>query len=413
MKMKSVAAFHAMVLLSASAFGQATTHQSTVTAVSGESWLHHLHRPFGESSMGKTWYLGPSSNPDIPPPSLASASSSRAVVALRGADLYRLNCQGCHGESGQGAPPEIASLINPIRSTSPALVAQRMQEVGMAMTRREAAEMASQSQAALLNRLHHGGKDMPSFQQLSEPEIASLIAYLKLLAEVPGAAHQQIAIRETPARIGELIAKSTCHTCHDATGANPMPAELSEGTIPPLSVLPERVNQQQLVRKVTMGAPVLDATVSPYRGRMPVFRYLHQNEAADVYAYLKLYPPQAEIEEASTTAPITRAYLPENLIAQPIPDPPPAPDPFASVDPAFLLMGSMSFTFILLTAGGFITIHEFRKFAHQTSSSLSKPNDTLPVTNWGKVEVLLDCPAASLESADSESVNWMEERKIS
>ncbi|MGC2018244.1 MAG: hypothetical protein WA657_20585, partial [Candidatus Acidiferrales bacterium] len=31
----------------------------SITAVEGESWIRHLHRPFAETSMGKTWELGP------------------------------------------------------------------------------------------------------------------------------------------------------------------------------------------------------------------------------------------------------------------------------------------------------------------------------------------------------------------
>jgi hypothetical protein len=34
---------------------------SAPTAVSGESWLNHLHRTFDETSMGKTGQLGPPS----------------------------------------------------------------------------------------------------------------------------------------------------------------------------------------------------------------------------------------------------------------------------------------------------------------------------------------------------------------
>jgi hypothetical protein len=36
-----------------------------------------------------------------------------------------------------------------------------------------------------------------------------------------------------------------------------------------------------------MGSPP-----TPYRGRMPVFVYLSQDEAAEAYMYLLLYPPQ-------------------------------------------------------------------------------------------------------------------------
>src|SRR6202051_4777666 len=35
------------------------TKDVQVTGVAGESWLTHLHRTFGETSMGKTGRLGP------------------------------------------------------------------------------------------------------------------------------------------------------------------------------------------------------------------------------------------------------------------------------------------------------------------------------------------------------------------
>src|SRR5271169_1057829 len=90
----------------------------TVTDVEGESWLNHLARSFNDTSMGKTGRLGPA-------PALmgeeAGLSQSEVnlllaptTVTLHGADLYRLDCQGCHGEAGLGAPPEINSVINQI-----------------------------------------------------------------------------------------------------------------------------------------------------------------------------------------------------------------------------------------------------------------------------------------------------------
>jgi mono/diheme cytochrome c family protein len=148
---------------------------------------------------------------------------------------------------------------------------------------------------------------MPSFHHLSEAEIHSLVAYLNQLAGVPGAEKEQVAIQEPHARVGELIVKSTCHVCHDATGLNPTPVQLLDGTIPPLNALPVRVNQAQLARKVTSGAPVIMGTPSSvYRGRMPVFSYLHENEAADVYEYLTQYP-STESAIFSQTAQTTRS----------------------------------------------------------------------------------------------------------
>jgi hypothetical protein len=131
-----------------------------VTDVEGESWLDHLARNFNDTSMGKTGRLGP------PPDEFAGdgphmhtellLARAPQTVTLHGADLYRLNCQGCHGESGLGAPPEINSVVGPVRATSVTLVMQRMKDVGMDITPANASEMAHQSRKALLVRLHKG-----------------------------------------------------------------------------------------------------------------------------------------------------------------------------------------------------------------------------------------------------------------
>src|SRR5271157_5708908 len=281
-----------IVALTSSFFAQTAGNQATqVTSVGGESWLTHLHRTFDETSMGKTGRLGP---PSVAPgPEFArwqmgmTPEPANATVTLQGSDLYRMNCRGCHGEAGLGAPPEINSVINPVRAGSTTLVMERMKKTGMSMSYAEATTLAKQSQDAVIERLHKGGKDMPPFSHLSEPEIRSLVAYLKQLADVPGAGAEQLAVRETPARVGEYIVKSTCHICHSASGPNPDLQQLADGAIPPLSALTSRVNQAQFVRKVTRGAPIAMGTPPlACRGRMPVFYYLSEEEAADVYLYL-------------------------------------------------------------------------------------------------------------------------------
>ena len=282
--------------LLSSSLGQSASNDAVrVTAVEGESWLNHIHRTFDETSMGKTGHLGP------PAPMPGEDSSdwrlgvwsgfTAQTITLRGRDIYRLNCQGCHTESGQGAPPEINSVINPVRSTSVAVIMEQMKQRGMEMSHSDAATLARQSNEALLQRLHQGGHDMPSFSHLSDAEIRSLMAYLRQLAGVPGAEKEQITITEGPSRVGEYVVKSTCHICHAAAGPNPDPEQISEGTIPPLSTLTRRTSLPQFVRKVTLGAPIAMGTPPlPCRGRMPVFDYLSQNEAADAYLYLTLYP---------------------------------------------------------------------------------------------------------------------------
>lgn len=290
-----------LFVLASSLSGQTIgTKDVPVTAVQGESWLRHLHRSFDETSMGKTWDLGPA--PPMPgeeapkwEPRL-SAGFPVQIVTLHGSDLYRLNCLGCHGESGIGAPPEINSVINPVRATSVAVILERAKKTGQDMSRADAAVLARQAKALLIERLHKGGVNMPPFPHLSDPEIRSIVAYLEELSEVPGAERNQVAVRESPYRVGEHIVKSTCHICHGAEGPNPDPRQIAEGAIPPLSTLTTRTSLPDFIRKVTrgatinMGGPPMSYRDS-YRGRMPVFHYLSEDEAADAYLYLTLYPP--------------------------------------------------------------------------------------------------------------------------
>ena len=177
----------ALASLKLQASGASASAQNTdlaVTATSGESWLNHVHRSFGDTSMGKTGRLGP------PPPAegqvaagwqFGLAPPSNQALELHGSDLYRLNCQACHGEAGLGAPPEINSVINPVRATSVPLILDRMKKSGLDMTPTAAEELAKQSQDALVQRLHIGGKDMPPFPHLSEPEVRAIVAYLKTI----------------------------------------------------------------------------------------------------------------------------------------------------------------------------------------------------------------------------------------
>jgi mono/diheme cytochrome c family protein len=271
------------------------TKDVPVTAVQGESWLSHLHRPFAESGMGRTWELGPPPpEPWEAPPSWElklSPNFLTPVATLHGSDLYRMNCQGCHKADGEGLPPEINSVINPVRATSAVILMARLKAAGREMSRKDAVEIAKQSMDLLLQRLHNGGEEMPK-PNLSEAEIHSLVVYLEQLADIPGAETKQIEVKVSAYRVGEHIVKSTCHICHSTTGPNPSPQQISNGSIPPLSILTKRVGMSGFVRKVTEGAPIMMGMPAMYhRGRMPVFVYLSEDEAADAYLYLTLYPP--------------------------------------------------------------------------------------------------------------------------
>ncbi len=351
-----------------------------VTVVAGESWLNHLNRPFNETSMGKTGHLGPP--PPVPGEETAgwqpglSSSAAPQTVTLHGADLYRLNCQGCHGESGQGAPPEINSVINPVRATSVARVMERMKTVGMDISRGDAVKLAQESNKALLQRLHNGGQNMPPFPHLNEAEVHSLVAYLKQLAGVPGAEREQVAVRESPVHVGEHIVKSTCHTCHSASGPDPSYQQVLDGAIPPLNTLTARKSRPAFIQKVTHGAPILMGTPpSLYRGRMPVFYYLSEEEAADVYLYLALYPPSESASLDTTIAlsqqdppagggtPPPQKILSASLVPANQPMEVQKPDTGPDLQTVAVLSGVGLFIVLLLAGGLGFTVHEFKRLS--------------------------------------------------
>jgi hypothetical protein len=94
-------------------------------------------------------------------------------ITLHGSDLYRLSCQGCHGELGHGAPPEINSISGPVQATSVAATTERMKKAGRELSRSDVTVLAKQSKGLLLQRLHVGGEHMLP-PTLSEAEIRSL-----------------------------------------------------------------------------------------------------------------------------------------------------------------------------------------------------------------------------------------------
>ena len=263
--------------------------------VEGQSWLIHLQMPLQQTSMGKTGTWGPAAyqeqkaqprKPNLPPDVF-----SRTMI-LRGADIYRLDCQSCHRVDGGGAPPEVNSLIDPVRATSAELIMRRMAKVGAPMEAKAARLLASQAETSLLQRINHGGEKMPPFPDLDNVEVQALVAYLKQLTGIPGAENHQLRVEEPVARVGEHLVKGTCHICHSATGPVPTPQELLDGAVPPLANLTQSKTLLDFVTKVTEGAPIAMGTIrQQYRGRMPAFYYLRNEEAAAAYLYLSLYPP--------------------------------------------------------------------------------------------------------------------------
>ena len=290
----------AVAVCAVSVFATLSGYAQVVTPVSGESWLDHLGRRFGETSMGRSSGVygpaapSPSDWPQAHPRLPVSENFTAQPTKLYGKDLFRMKCQACHGPEGKGAPPEINSVIDPVRATSAEMYVARMKKVGMDVSMSDAQKLAKQAEGTLLKRLRAGGTDMPSPNPyLTEAEVRSLYAYLRQLAVIPGAEKHQVAVVESPLRVGEHIVKSTCHICHGSVGHNPDARQLLNGDIPPLSSLTQRVSVNEFVTKVLRGAPVLEGSPAiPVRGHMPAFNFLAPDEVADVYLYLTRFPPQ-------------------------------------------------------------------------------------------------------------------------
>ncbi len=266
-----------------------------VTPVSGSSWLEHLRISFDRTSMGRM-------GQNTPPPTiryepkwnqLAGSEDLNERFVLSGSDLYRLDCESCHQPDGRGSPPEIHSLIEPVQATSAAFMEQRMKAMGRPISAAMARDMAAAGEAAIRTRLLKGGEKMPAFDHLQGAEVDALLAFLRELAGVPGAASQQIRIAESYTRVGEHLVKGTCHICHDATGPGTNPEALLRNELPALASFPREKTIFFVMQKARQGAPVAMGPLHEVSGgRMPVFSYLTDDEVAAAYLYLIIYPPR-------------------------------------------------------------------------------------------------------------------------
>jgi len=292
--------------------GQASaTNAPAVTPVAGPSVLHRLGLTIEETHMGQNGGSGGPPETARSEPALAETGQMGGLIreffnrfrrnedtsgplnqafTLTGADLYRLNCRSCHGAEGQGAPPEIPSYMDAVRGSSAALIRKRLEARGAPVDNAFVAELAKGGEQDLRDRLAHGGKRMPAFQHLAGREVDALLYYLRQQAGVPEATGPDLDVTESVARVGEHLAKGTCHICHDATGPGSGNMMMMRGVIPSLASFPEEKSPDDLIRKVRYGASGMMGMMGD--GRMPVFPYLTDEEIVAAYLYLENYPPQ-------------------------------------------------------------------------------------------------------------------------
>ncbi len=209
---------------------------------------------------------------------------------LSGSDLYRLSCQSCHGPKGEGKPPEIKSLIGPVQGTSQAFIEERMKKMGHSIGTEMARQLAAEADSSLRERLDKGGEKMPPFRHLNGEERDALLAYLRMLAGIPGGEARPMLVTESVARVGEHLVKGTCHVCHDATGPGGGHMAMMQGIIPSLASFQNEKTMQDVVRQVEQGSMPM---MSMMGGQiMAAYPYITEDEAAAAYLYLVKYPPE-------------------------------------------------------------------------------------------------------------------------
>jgi hypothetical protein len=118
---------------------------------------------------------------------------------------------------------------------------------------------------------------------------------------------------------------------------------------------------------------------SLYRGRMPVFYYLSEEEAADVYLYLTLYPPSESASLDTTIAlsqqdppagggtPPPQKILSASLVPANQPMEVQKPDTGPDLQTVAVLSGVGLFIVLLLAGGLGFTVHEFKSLSAKSS----------------------------------------------
>ena len=253
----------------------ATPGAAPATPATGPSWLDRLGRNFDKSALGRVGALGPSEqDPELAAPAPKDGGWLRNGFEVRGADLFRFTCRSCHGAGGRGMAPEILPLVNLVRATS----ADWQKQLGAG-----AADRAKLADKLLQHQITAGGRSMPGFDFLAKDESEALLGYLEHLATIADPKHSDRTLQIPVDRVGELIVKGTCQTCHEAspaTGKRP-----TESMIPPLSGMTASHSTKEFV------AGSRHRGQAGLKGKGPAVTYLRDQELEAAYFYLTAYPP--------------------------------------------------------------------------------------------------------------------------
>jgi len=269
-----------------------------VEPVVGSSLLGRLRVGFDGSAFGRVGSIG--SLPAAARQGLGAGQPNEATgdwlqggFQLSGSDLYRINCRSCHGRGGEGLPPVIPAITDPVRASSPELVAQRMAARGRTIPTAVAERLAARAELGIRHRLLAGGQVMPPFVHLAADEVDALLGYLEVVVGASKTEAAELRVDLQAARVGEHVIKANCQVCHDSTDAISRRRPPADRDLPSLAAMTQRYAVWEFVRKVREGSPAADGR----RGRMPRFNYLSPAELAASYVYLTAFPPVATTME--------------------------------------------------------------------------------------------------------------------
>lgn len=171
------------------------------------------------------------------------AKKSDKVGKVSGAELFRMNCSGCHGADRTGTK-----------------VAPKLTGISKKLNTKQLAKL-------LVTGRVNGGRVMPSFKHLDAAQREALVGFL---CGTKGAAAKPLPPAKSPSALGARLFRSNCAACHETK-----PIKKARGPAS-LANVTRRRTRRQITNLIRNGVC-----------SMPSFAHLSKTEVGGLYAFLK------------------------------------------------------------------------------------------------------------------------------
>ena len=208
-------------------------------------------------------------------------------AAPNGESLYRQYCAACHqtrGEGGIGLPLSTSKLAS-----------------------------VSDDYLTKTIRLGRPGRIMPAFDELSDAQVAALVAYIRSWCNQPGMEFPTTPIAGNP-RLGEALYRQHCVECHGEDGSGEGPGTgVTRSRERRFLVMPPAINNPGFLKS----APdqMIRHTIATGRqgSIMPVFGdRLTKSAIDDIVAYVRTFEALAEQTRTESAAAIEPSHVVES-----------------------------------------------------------------------------------------------------